>query len=153
MAAQLFVLDPSVFTPQSVHVILAASAVIQAKSSDDHVFDNVYYAKCAGLSLRRLNAAELELLTRLNFKVFLNTNQFDAHRRVLDGLLNDDFNPSLAVEYYSAMAPHFGFPSIIEMVADTDVLTLQIQGENKEGLAASEGSRMTTTVMRIGSVG
>lgn len=70
--------DPEVFTPNSlnVHRLLVTAVLLATKSFDDILYDNAHFAKVGGLDLAELNMLELDMLTRLQFKLHITNEEY-----------------------------------------------------------------------------
>lgn len=68
---------PSFINPFTVHRIVITGLLIAAKYHDDIYFNNKYYARVGGISLREMNMLELEFLARIQFNLFLSQEEED----------------------------------------------------------------------------
>lgn len=60
-----------VLTKYNVHRILFTSILISAKYNEDHIYDNLYYSKVAGVPVSELNSLESKFLEVINYELFV----------------------------------------------------------------------------------
>eukprot|EP00181_Compsopogon_caeruleus_P004833 CAMPEP_0184680108 /NCGR_PEP_ID=MMETSP0312-20130426/2970_1 /TAXON_ID=31354 /ORGANISM="Compsopogon coeruleus, Strain SAG 36.94" /LENGTH=290 /DNA_ID=CAMNT_0027129993 /DNA_START=522 /DNA_END=1394 /DNA_ORIENTATION=- len=78
----------------SAHRILITAVMIAAKVQDDIYYNNSFYAKIGGLTVKELNHLELLLLKSLKFRTFVSHEDFKtSERNLIDGVLFSE-NPS-----------------------------------------------------------
>ena len=65
-------------TALSAHRLLVTSVLVATKFLDDSYYSNVYFAKVGGVSLTELNGLEVELLLRLDFRLHVLPEEFEA---------------------------------------------------------------------------
>jgi hypothetical protein len=59
------------------HKLLLATAAIAAKFHDDEYYDNKFFAKVGGVTTKRLNGMEAELLRMLDWRLYVERSDFD----------------------------------------------------------------------------
>lgn len=59
------------------------SIAIAAKFYDEKYFTNQYYAKVGGISLKEFNCLEVEFLTMINYKLYVEDQIFIQYREKL----------------------------------------------------------------------
>lgn len=64
----------------NVHRLYVVAVMISAKFYDDRFFQNVYYAKVAGISPEEFNSLEQLFLFQLNFKLLIDPLLFFKYR-------------------------------------------------------------------------
>ena len=62
----------------SVHRLISTCVLVATKFLDDSYYNNSYFAKIVGISLTEMNALELELLGRLDWRLHGQPEEFDA---------------------------------------------------------------------------
>jgi len=67
----------------NVHRLILTSVMIATKYYDDQHFDNSYYCRVGGLSLKEINELERELLVMINFNTHVENELFTAWNRSL----------------------------------------------------------------------
>lgn len=72
-------------TALNVHRLLLASLTLSHKWCADIPFLNSHYAQVGGVPLEELNTLERELLTMLDFDVFVNGEQMDTYVKMFRG--------------------------------------------------------------------
>ena len=76
---RLVAADPRLrVTALSVHRLISTCVLVATKFLDDSYYNNCYFAKIVGISLGEMNALELELLGRLDFRLHCQPEEFDA---------------------------------------------------------------------------
>lgn len=69
----------------NVHRLVACSLLLAYKQLMDDRYNNVHFAKIAGVSLSELNHLEIKFLTMLNFNVYVSTENFvECYHGLLD---------------------------------------------------------------------
>lgn len=63
-----------------MHRLFVISVMVSAKFYDDRFFQNVYYAKVAGISHEEFNSLEREFLFLLDFKLLIDPDVFFTYR-------------------------------------------------------------------------
>lgn len=71
----------------SLHRVLAASLVVSAKFLDDAYYNNAYYGKVCGISLKELNSLEIAFVTMLDWKLDVSTKEFNEYLAHVQKLL------------------------------------------------------------------
>lgn len=64
----------------SVHRITFFAMMMAAKIHDDLSYSNGYYAKVGGLPLKEVNILELEFLKMLDYRTFVQPNEYEMYR-------------------------------------------------------------------------
>lgn len=67
----------------SVHRLLLAAVLLATKFIDDVLYDNAHFAKVGGLDVKELNMLELDMLKVLNFRLFIEPEEFEAFEELL----------------------------------------------------------------------
>jgi hypothetical protein len=76
-----------VLTARSVHRVLATSLVMAQKFLEDKCYLNSYYAAVVGVPVEELNALELDMLTRLDFRLWVSESEMSAYTSLLDSIM------------------------------------------------------------------
>jgi len=69
----------------NVHRLILTSVMIAEKYLDDESFDNIYYCRVGGLSLKEINELEREFLVMINFNLHVEHELFTAWNNCLIG--------------------------------------------------------------------
>ncbi len=72
-----------VLTRLNIHRLLITAMMIAAKYHDDLFYNNAYFAKLGGLSLQELNGLELEVLTSLDYSMFIAFTTYEKYSHQL----------------------------------------------------------------------
>jgi hypothetical protein len=80
---RLIQLNNFALTALNVHRVIITSVMLGAKFFDDQYFNNAYYAKVGGVPVTEMNLLEVELLFRLNFSLYVNTEIFKKYQSEL----------------------------------------------------------------------
>lgn len=83
-------------TTLSVHRLLVTCVLLGAKWLDDSYFNNAYYGKVGGVSTLEMNALELEALRRLEFRLYVTPEEFEATCAELEKRLLPEQAPATA---------------------------------------------------------
>lgn len=75
--------EPQRLTPWNVHRLFFASLIVTVKYNEDLVYGNSHYAKAGGMHLREVNRLERFFLTRLDYKMHVQPEQFSAYEGTL----------------------------------------------------------------------
>eukprot|EP00727_Mastigamoeba_balamuthi_P014180 m51a1_g9385 hypothetical protein (233) ;mRNA; f:228661-229359 len=75
----------------SAHRLVAVALVVAVKFALDAPPTNKFYADVAGVDVRELNALEIELLGRIEFRAWLGDDVVAEYERLLDESVEDDF--------------------------------------------------------------
>ena len=67
----------------SVHRVVLASVVLASKFCDDKYKKNSFYALVGGVTREEMNALEVELLERLEYRLYVSTEEFQEFRNEL----------------------------------------------------------------------
>ena len=76
----------SLVSPLEIHRLLAVSCMTAAKFLKDDFYDNAYYAKVAGITLREINELEAEFLTVLKFSAYIMESQYEEAMSIVQSL-------------------------------------------------------------------
>tara|TARA_B110000263_G_C15301590_1_gene508269 strand:+ start:2397 stop:2897 length:501 start_codon:yes stop_codon:yes gene_type:complete len=63
----------------NIHRFYLISLITAVKYNDDFYFDNLFYAKCGGLSLTEFNKLEIHFLIEINWILYSSVNDFKKH--------------------------------------------------------------------------
>ena len=63
----------------NVYKILFSSLIIAIKYNEDEFYDNKFYAKVGGLSLKEMNNLEINYLSLIDFKLYISEEVFDNY--------------------------------------------------------------------------
>ncbi|CAD8187352.1 unnamed protein product [Paramecium octaurelia] len=66
-----------------VHRFLLACLLMSIKYNDDDYYKNDYYSRVGGITLQELNTLEQELLTLLDYQLFVSQNQYYYYKEKL----------------------------------------------------------------------
>jgi hypothetical protein len=64
----------------NIHKLLITSIMIAAKFFDDSIFDNAHFAQVGGISLKEINALEIEFLKLINYRLHVEPEDFAQYR-------------------------------------------------------------------------
>lgn len=70
-------------THHCIHRLFLLALVIAAKFFEDDYYKNSYYSNVGGISTTELNSLELELLTLLEFDLFVSAEDFTSYAHAL----------------------------------------------------------------------
>jgi len=70
----------------NVHRLTIMAVMLGAKFYDDRYFNNAYFAKVGGVSLKEINVLEIEFLFMINFNLFVKPTLFNSYSKQLYGL-------------------------------------------------------------------
>ena len=70
-------------TEYNIHTILLISIIIAIKMNEDLIFTNDYYAKVAGIPLKKLNKLEHEFLYMYKFTLYVDKGLFEKYEKTL----------------------------------------------------------------------
>jgi hypothetical protein len=63
----------------NVYKILFSSLIIAIKYNEDEYYDNKFYAKVGGLTLKEMNNLEINYLSLIDFKLYISEEVFDNY--------------------------------------------------------------------------
>ena len=63
----------------NVYKILFSSLIMAIKYNEDEFYDNKFYAKVGGLSLKEMNNLEINYLSLIDFKLYISEEVFDNY--------------------------------------------------------------------------
>jgi len=67
-------------TRTELHKLMLTSCVISLKYNMDDYYDNNYYAKIGNTTLTELNKMEKDFLERIEYKLFIDENEFKRYK-------------------------------------------------------------------------
>eukprot|EP00179_Madagascaria_erythrocladioides_P000027 CAMPEP_0198312588 /NCGR_PEP_ID=MMETSP1450-20131203/3903_1 /TAXON_ID=753684 ORGANISM="Madagascaria erythrocladiodes, Strain CCMP3234" /NCGR_SAMPLE_ID=MMETSP1450 /ASSEMBLY_ACC=CAM_ASM_001115 /LENGTH=199 /DNA_ID=CAMNT_0044015539 /DNA_START=101 /DNA_END=700 /DNA_ORIENTATION=- len=68
----------------NVHRLYSSCLVLAIKFLDEPVYDNMHYAMVGGIAtLEEMNALEVELLRELDFRIFVDVDEYETVKRAL----------------------------------------------------------------------
>lgn len=70
-------------TPHNVHRLLITALLLASKASDDIYHTNSFMAQCGGIRVHEINHLELEMCTRLRWKMQVDADEFESVERGL----------------------------------------------------------------------
>ena len=73
-----------ILTKYNVHRILFSSILVAIKYNEDKIYDNLFYSKVAGISLKELNALENKFLKIIDFKLFIPKEVYEKYYNYLN---------------------------------------------------------------------
>ena len=73
-----------ILTEYNVHRILFSSLLIAIKYNEDKKYDNSFYAKVAGISLKELNVLESKFLKIIDFDLFIPKEVYEKYYNYLN---------------------------------------------------------------------
>ena len=71
-------------TELNIHLFLLMSLIISIKINEDLIYDNNYYSKVAGISIKEFNQLESEFLKLINFKLYISEEEFLKYKFYLE---------------------------------------------------------------------
>lgn len=72
-----------ILTPYNIHRILLGSCLIAIKYNEDVIYDNLFYSRVAGVTLKEINIIELYTLSFLNFNLYVDDGTFEFYTQNL----------------------------------------------------------------------
>lgn len=66
-------------TPYNIHRILLGTCLTAIKYNEDNIFNNLYYSRVAGISLKEMNFIETITLSFLGFKLYVDEKTFEFY--------------------------------------------------------------------------
>ena len=76
----------------NIHKIIFASILIAIKFNEDDIYSNNYFSQVAGVSLKELNLMEKQILVLLEFKLYVDDNDFEKYKKYLETFCENEFN-------------------------------------------------------------
>ena len=73
-----------ILSEYNIYKILFTSIVIAIKYNEDLYYDNKYYARIAGVTLKELKKMESEFLELIKFELYVNKNIFEKYKRYIN---------------------------------------------------------------------
>jgi Cyclin len=67
-------------TELNVHRVIITAILLAAKFFDDAYYNNAYYAKVGGVHTSEINGLESDFLFRINFSLYVTSDEFDKYR-------------------------------------------------------------------------
>ncbi|KAA8494953.1 Cyclin-P3-1 [Porphyridium purpureum] len=101
---------------RNVHRLLITAIVIAAKFSDDIYYQNSFYAKVGGISVGELNALEREMLSLLNFRLYVDLDEYEAFEASLLAGIADAPTMGPILELQNLLL-HFGYFTVGKMAS------------------------------------
>ena len=80
---KLCTLNEIVLTELNIHRILFTAILLSIKYNEDLIYKMDYYSKIAGVSLKELKKLESEFVSKINFELYINDNDFEKYREYL----------------------------------------------------------------------
>lgn len=77
-----------IITEYNIHRLLFTSILCASKYNEDSVYDNTYYSEIAGVSIKELNSMEASLAEMLDFKFFVDTDEFNTYMTKCQNLID-----------------------------------------------------------------
>ena len=74
----------------NIHKVIFAAILIAIKFNEDKVYSNNYFSKVAGVSLKELNLMEKEILTLLEFKLYVDDTIFKQYEKYLQSFCENE---------------------------------------------------------------
>ena len=72
-------LNNFIINSYNVYKILFSSLIIAIKYNEDEYYDNKFYAKVGGLTLKEMNNLEINYLSLIDFKLYISEEVFDNY--------------------------------------------------------------------------
>lgn len=72
-----------VLTPQNVYLVYLTAVMVAAKFHEDIFYNNAFYAQLGEITLKEINATEVQLLSLLQFSLVVNGDLYDKYSREL----------------------------------------------------------------------
>jgi hypothetical protein len=73
-----------ILTKYNVHRILFSSILVAIKYNEDKIYDNLFYSKVAGISLKELNVLENKFLKIIDFELFIPKEVYEKYYNYLN---------------------------------------------------------------------
>ena len=73
-----------ILSEYNIYKILFTSIVIAIKYNEDLFYDNKYYARIAGVTLKELKKMESEFLRLIKFELYVNKNIFEKYKMYIN---------------------------------------------------------------------
>ena len=73
-----------ILSEYNIYKILFTSIIIAIKYNEDLFYDNKYYARIAGVTLKELKKMESEFLRLIKFELYVNKNIFEKYKRYIN---------------------------------------------------------------------
>jgi len=73
-----------ILTYYNIHRILFVSILISIKYNEDRYYENVYYAKIAGISCKELKNIEYDFLDIIDFDLFISVDEYLKYKKYLE---------------------------------------------------------------------
>jgi hypothetical protein len=80
---RLYTIKGITLNKYNIHKILFTSILIAIKYNEEHIYNNVFYSKVAGLSITELNYLERKFLEIINYKLFVTEVIFNEYNKYL----------------------------------------------------------------------
>ena len=73
-----------ILTYYNIHRILFVAILISIKYNEDRYYENVYYAKIAGISCKELKNIEYDFLDIIDFDLFISVDEYLKYKKYLE---------------------------------------------------------------------
>ena len=73
-----------ILTKYNVHRILFSSILASIKFNEDKIYDNLFYSKVAGISLKEINVLENKFLKIIDFDLFISKEVYEKYYNYLN---------------------------------------------------------------------
>lgn len=80
---KIFQMNGIILSPFNIHRLLFVAILISLKYNEDVVYTNDFYAKVAGVSTKELNNLEFQFLDLIQFKLYVNKEDFETYKKYL----------------------------------------------------------------------
>lgn len=71
-------------TDYNIHRLLLMSIIMSIKNNEDIIYENGYYSKVAGVTIKEFNKLESDFLILLEFKLFVSEEEFFKYKFYLE---------------------------------------------------------------------
>ena len=76
----------------NIHKILFTAILVAIKYNEDDIFNNKHYSQVSGVSIKELNLMERQMLVLLEFKLYVDDNDFEKYKKYLETFCENEFN-------------------------------------------------------------
>ena len=73
-----------ILTKYNVHRILFSSILASIKFNEDKIYDNLFYSKVAGISLKELNVLENKFMEIIDFELYISKEVYEKYYNYLN---------------------------------------------------------------------
>ena len=81
-----------ILNKHNIHRILVTAILVSIKYNEDHICDNLYFSKVAGVSLKELNHLECKFLEIINYDLFVSEELFQKYNEYLSNNENNEID-------------------------------------------------------------